>query len=83
MCLQLLVGMLRTIPGIRLAAVAQGVREAVQTCRSLPVDLLVLDLALPDGDGLEVLRDEVRRRPDVDCVALSSGAQRAASTGFR
>jgi response regulator of citrate/malate metabolism len=56
MFLQLLVGMLRTIPGIHLAAVAQGVREAVQTCRSLPVDLLVLDLALPDGDGLDVLR---------------------------
>jgi CheY-like chemotaxis protein len=32
--------------------------------RSLPVDLLVLDLALPDGDGLELLQDVVRRRPE-------------------
>ena len=70
MCLQLLVGMLRTIPGIRLAAVAQGVREAVQTCRSLPVDLLVLDLALPDGDGLELLKDVVRRRPEARLPSL-------------
>lgn len=74
MFLQLLVGMLRTVPGIHLAAVAQGFQEAVQTCRSLPVDLLVLDLALPDGDGLDVLRDVARRRPDVDCIVLSSGA---------
>lgn len=74
MFLQLLVGMLRTIPGIHLAAVAQGVQEAVQTCRSLPVDLLVLDLALPDGDGLTVLRDVALQRPEVDCIVLSSGA---------
>lgn len=74
MFLQLLVGMLRTVPGIHLAAVAQGVQEAVQTCRSLPVDLLVLDLALPDEDGLEVLRDVATRQPDVDCIVLSSGA---------
>lgn len=74
MFLQLLVGMLRTIPGIHLAAVAQDVREAVQRCRLLPVDLLVLDLALPDGDGLEVLRDLAMRRADVDCIVLSSGA---------
>ena len=70
MFLQLLVGMLRTIPGIHLAAVAQGVREAVQTCRSLPVDLLVLDLALPDGDGLELLQDVVRRRPEARLPSL-------------
>ncbi|MFM9011944.1 MAG: response regulator transcription factor [Planctomycetota bacterium] len=74
MFLQLLVGMLRTIPGIQLAAVAQGVREAVDTCRNLPVDLLLLDLVLPDGDGLDVLRDVVTRRPDVDCIVLSSAA---------
>lgn len=74
MFLQLLVGMLRTVPGIHLAAVAQGVQEAVRTCRSLPVDLLVLDLALPDGNGLDVLRHVAMRRPDVDCIVLSSGA---------
>lgn len=72
MFLQLLVGMLRTIPEIHLAAVAQGVEEAIHTCRSLPVDLVILDLILPDGDGLDVLRDVAARRPDVDCIVLSS-----------
>ena len=74
MFLQLLVGMLRTVPGIHLASVAQGVREAIQACRSLPVELLILDIMLPDGDGLAVLRDVAARRPDVECIVLSSAA---------
>jgi DNA-binding NarL/FixJ family response regulator len=74
MFLQLLVGMLRTIPGIRLAAVAQSVREAIDVCQRLPVDLLLVDLMLPDGDGLDVLRDVATRRPGVDCIVLSSAA---------
>lgn len=74
MFLQLLVGMLRTVPGIRLAAVAQGVREAIQACQSHPVDLLILDLRLPDGDGLEVLRQVASRRSVVECIVLSSAA---------
>ncbi len=74
MFLQLLVGMLRTVPGIRLAAVAQGVREAIQACQQHPVDLLILDLRLPDGDGLEVLRHVASRRSVVECIVLSSAA---------
>lgn len=74
MFLQLLVGVLRTVPGIRLATVAQGVQEAIQACHSLPVDLLILDLMLPDGDGLAVLRDVAVRRPGVECIVLSSAA---------
>lgn len=72
MFLQLLVGMLRTMPGIHLAVAARGVAEAIRTCRPLPLDLLILDLLLPDGDGLEVLRDVVSRRPRVQCIVLSS-----------
>lgn len=74
MFLQLLVGMLRTVPGIQLATVAQGRREAILACRSLPVDLLILDLMLPDGDGLTVLREIAARRPGVECIVLSSAA---------
>jgi len=71
---QLLVGILRASPGIggvRLATTtAEAVREAVDT----DVDLLILDLRLPDGDGLEVLRAAVRRHPELDCIVLSSVA---------
>jgi DNA-binding response OmpR family regulator len=38
-----------------LVAVAASVADAVTACEREPVDVLLLDLTLPDGDGLEVL----------------------------
>lgn len=40
----------------RRVTVAHSVAEAVSIGSSDPPDLLLLDLSLPDGDGLEVLR---------------------------
>ena len=74
MFLQLLTGMLRTIPGIELVATATTVAEGQAACDTEAVDLLILDLSLPDGNGLEVLRSAVARRPDIDCIVLSSAA---------
>lgn len=74
MFLQLLAGMLRTMPGIDVRASAGSAREAIEVCRTLPVDLLILDLTLPDGHGLDVLRAAVDHRPDLDCIVLSSAA---------
>jgi CheY-like chemotaxis protein len=40
----------------RRVTVAHSVAEAVDAGRNDPPDLLLLDLSLPDGDGLEVAR---------------------------
>lgn len=40
----------------RRVTVAHSVAEAVEAGRRDPPDLLLLDLSLPDGDGLEVAR---------------------------
>lgn len=40
----------------RRVTVAHSVAEAVRAGQSDPPDLLLLDLTLPDGDGLEVAR---------------------------
>lgn len=74
MFLQLLVGMLRTLPGIEVTAAAATMREGIAACRSVPVDLLILDLGLPDGHGLDVLRAAVEARPRVGCIILSAAA---------
>ena len=40
----------------REVAVATTVADALRACRDAPPDLVLLDLTLPDGDGLELLR---------------------------
>lgn len=48
----------------RRVSVAQTVADALSTARADPVDLMLLDLTLPDGNGLEILeelRDTVER----------------------
>jgi DNA-binding NarL/FixJ family response regulator len=74
MFLQLLSGMIRTIPGVELVATATTVADGQTACAGDAIDLLILDLGLPDGNGLEVLRSAAARRPDIDCVILSSAA---------
>lgn len=74
MFLQLLVGMLRTVPGIQVRSTATTVAEAVAALRAETYDLLVLDLKLPDGDGLDVLRAAAAANPAVECIVLSSAA---------
>ena len=44
---------------------ADNGREAVRKARELPPDLVVLDLVMPEMDGLETVR-EMRRLPELD-----------------
>jgi DNA-binding NarL/FixJ family response regulator len=60
MFLQLLVAMLRGHEGLDVVGTALTVAEGRAVCRQQRPDVLILDLALPDGRGLEVaeaLRD--------------------------
>ena len=41
--------------GGHVVRVAATVAEAIAACDASPVDLMLLDLTLPDGEGLEVL----------------------------
>ena len=55
MFLQLLVAMLRTLPGLEVVATAQGLAEGIAACQDHRPELVILDLALPDGDGVELM----------------------------
>jgi DNA-binding NarL/FixJ family response regulator len=74
MFLQLLVGMLRTVRGIEVCGTAKTVAEAARTVRAERFDVLILDLKLSDGDGLDVLRVAADAHPHIDCIVLSSKA---------
>ncbi|MEU3338011.1 response regulator [Streptomyces sp. NPDC002144] len=56
------------VQGFEVVGVAAGVAEAVATVHALRPDLLLLDIFLPDGSGLDVLRrlsqDQADSRPD-------------------
>lgn len=72
MFLELLVAMLRTLPNLQVVATAQGVSEAVAACQLHAPELLILDLALPDGHGLDVLT-ALRLQPDPPRTIVLSG----------
>jgi DNA-binding NarL/FixJ family response regulator len=75
---QALIGLLRTLPGIGDVHLATTVADAIAVAADHDIDLVILDLLLPDGNGLEALRAVMRWHPDVTCIVLSSAADECA-----
>lgn len=50
---------------------AGGVEEAMRKMRSQKPDIMVLDLGLPDGDGLDLIR-RVRKFSDIPIIVVSA-----------
>ncbi len=49
--------------------------EALRELRGAPVDLLITDILMPDGDGLEVIAEVRRARPTMRVLAISGGGR--------
>lgn len=60
------------VPGFAVAAVAHTRAEAVRALDRVPVDLLLLDLYLPDGHGLQLLRSLRAAGHGADVIAVTS-----------
>ncbi|MBK9518028.1 MAG: sigma-54-dependent Fis family transcriptional regulator [Anaeromyxobacter sp.] len=50
---------------------ASGGREALEKIAALPVDLVLMDVKMPDLDGLSVLRQARETRPDLPVIIMS------------
>lgn len=74
MFLQMLHNMLGAIPQLKVAATARTKAEAIAACEAHKPDLLVLDLALPDGDGISVARKLADIKPRSKTIILSGEA---------
>lgn len=74
MFLQMLERMLHSIPGIGVVTIAQSEAAGIRACEEHLPDLLLLDLALPDGDGLRVARHLARVNPSAKVIILSGEA---------
>jgi DNA-binding NarL/FixJ family response regulator len=59
------------LPGFAVHA-AGTAAAALESCRQHPPSLVILDLVLPDGDGLDLASPIAKLSPEVKIVALSS-----------
>jgi len=57
---------------VNLIGVATGGREAVTFAVAHDVDVILMDLAMPDIDGVEAIRQIIARRPDARIVAFTT-----------
>lgn len=67
-----LLTMLREIPGIEIAGQATTVAQAISTVHVLKPDVMILDLRLPDGSGLDVLRLTQREQIQTRVIVLTN-----------
>jgi DNA-binding NarL/FixJ family response regulator len=59
-------------PEFELAGEAATAEEAVQRIPATRADVALVDLRLPDGNGVEVCRDVRSRHPEIACLILTS-----------
>lgn len=71
---ELLVSMLRSQAALSDVASASTAAEGIAACATLRPDLLILDIALPDAEGLTVAKALQVLNPDAKVIVLSSHA---------
>jgi DNA-binding NarL/FixJ family response regulator len=77
-------------PSIRVVGEAASGREAVETCCRLLPDVVLMDVRMPDLDGIAVTRELADRAPDTRVLILTTferddyvfSALRAGASGF-
>jgi DNA-binding NarL/FixJ family response regulator len=71
---QLLGALIEAEDLVEVVASAHTVKEGIEACRQYRPDVLLLDLALPDGSGLEAARALAKCRPDARIIIISGEA---------
>lgn len=80
--------LIRTEPGVQICGEAGSAGEGLTAVESLQPDLVVIDLTLPDKNGLELIKDIQALFPGTLCLVLSMHeeglyAERALRAGAR
>ena len=73
--LDLLGSVVASFPEVDKVAKAECISTALAISKDLPLDLAILDLRLPDGDGCDLGQLLVEQHPKIQLIVLSGAAQ--------
>ncbi len=69
-------------PGMEVVGEAENGRMTVQLARELRPDVIIMDISMPDLNGIEAARQILAETPDVKIIALSMHSDRRFVTGI-
>jgi DNA-binding NarL/FixJ family response regulator len=67
-----LIGMLTELPEIEIAGQAKNAPDAIQSIRKLKPDITILDIRMPGGNGIEVLKEIKKDKPSPLIIILTN-----------
>jgi len=67
-----LITMISELPGIEIAGQAKNAREAVSSIQKLKPDVVILDIRMRGGNGIEVLKDIKKDKPAPLVIILTN-----------
>lgn len=70
-----LVELLAPVKGVQVIAQAQNASEAISSFQSLHPELVILDIQMPGGNGMEVLRQIKLEDPKTKVVILTNHSE--------
>ncbi len=74
--------LLEAQPDMEIVAQAENGREAVKLAQKQKPDMIIMDVAMPDLNGLEAVRQILSTHPHTKIIALSMHADRRYVTGM-
>jgi YesN/AraC family two-component response regulator len=64
--------MMTLLPSLRVVAVGENGRQAVELAEKHQPDIVLMDINMPEMDGLTALQVMLRHRPETACVIMSA-----------
>ena len=67
-----IIGMISDIPGVEICGEAGSSTEAIKLLNENNPEVIVLDIRMPDGSGIEVLKDIQKQQTSVTTIILTN-----------